>query len=75
MWRVLVPGSASQPHPGQTDARSSGEKQDFDDDDINKNTIREGESSTANTAYTVSYMPTHIAIWLEGFKILGALLS
>ena len=29
----------------------------------------------SNTAYTVSYMPTHIAIWLEGFKILGALLS
>ena len=27
MWRILVPGSPGQPHPGQTDARSSGEKQ------------------------------------------------
>ena len=74
MWRILVPGSPGQPHPGQTDARSSGEKQHFDDDDINKNTIREGGSAAAKTAYTVLYMPTHIAIWLEGFKILGALL-
>ena len=55
MWRVLVPGSASQPHPGQTDARSSGEMQHFVDDDNNKNTIREGGSAAAKTARTVSY--------------------
>ena len=40
MWRILVPGSPGQPHPRQTDARSSGEKQHFVDDDINKNTIK-----------------------------------
>ena len=75
MWRILVPGSPGQPHPGQTDARSSGEKQHFVDDDNNKNTIREGGSAAAKTAYAVSYLPTHIAIWFEGFEILGALLS
>ena len=74
MWRILVSGSPGQPHPRQADARSSGEKQHFDDDDINKNTIREGGSAAAKIAYTASYLPTHIATWLEGFKILRALL-